>query len=216
MSCLQMTLQTKMNLCKLGKDGEDEAHSVLETHQPRLCALADSDEESSSAGSSDEEEASPFEPSTSRKILRFVDKIAKSKYFQKATENEFIRKKIAEVSNMPLILSVEVLELSGILAINVPPPPTDRIWYSFRVPPRLELHVRPALGEREVTFTHVTEWIERKLQCEFQKVLVMPNMDDLYLPLMTSGLENPPVSHQSSVHSSSHQSSTESQEHLSE
>lgn len=67
--------------------------------------------------------------STSRKILRFVDKIAKSKYFQKATENEFIRKKIAEVSNMPLILSVEVLELSGILAINVPPPPTDRIWY---------------------------------------------------------------------------------------
>ncbi|XP_034395871.1 testis-expressed protein 2-like [Cyclopterus lumpus] len=237
--CLQMSLQTKMNLCKLGKDVEDEAHSVLETQQvgskPRLCVLADSDEESSSAGSSDEEEASPFEPqaslgekstmvaaeghtggSTSRKILRFVDKIAKSKYFQKATENEYIRKKIAEVSNMPLMLSVEVLELSGTLAINIPPPPTDRIWYSFRVPPRLDLHVRPTLGEREVTFTHVTEWIERKLQCEFQKVLVMPNMDDLYLPLMTSGLENPPASHQSSIHSSSHQSSMESQDYLSE
>lgn len=67
--------------------------------------------------------------STSRKILRFVDKIAKSKYFQKATENEYIKKKIAEVSNMPLMLSVEVLELSGTLAINIPPPPTDRIWY---------------------------------------------------------------------------------------
>lgn len=65
---------------------------------------------------------------TSRKILRFVDKIAKSKYFQKATENEYIRKKISEVSNMPLMLSVEVLELSGTLAINIPPPPTDRIW----------------------------------------------------------------------------------------
>lgn len=69
--------------------------------------------------------------STSRKILRFVDKIAKSKYFQKATENEYIRKKIAEVSNMPLMLTVEVLELSGTLAINIPPPPTDRIWYCF-------------------------------------------------------------------------------------
>ena len=100
---------------------------------------------------------------------------------------------------MPLMLSVEVLELSGTLAINIPPPPTDRIWYqdsllylachfkpllsryslqaslfffslrySFRVPPRLDLHVRPMLGEREVTFTHVTEWIEKKLQCEFQ------------------------------------------------
>ncbi len=31
--CLQMTLETKMNLCKLGKDGEDEAHSVPETQQ---------------------------------------------------------------------------------------------------------------------------------------------------------------------------------------
>uniref|UniRef100_A0A7N5ZQH5 SMP-LTD domain-containing protein n=1 Tax=Anabas testudineus TaxID=64144 RepID=A0A7N5ZQH5_ANATE len=237
--CLQMTLETKMNLCKLGKEGEDESHNVPETQKvgskPRLCVLADSDEESSSAGSSDEEEVPPSEPqgsvgdkttvvpadghaggSTSRKILRFVDKIAKSKYFQKATENEYIRKKIAEVSNMPLMLSVEVLELSGTLAINIPPPPTDRIWYSFRVPPRLELHVRPMLGEREVTFTHVTEWIEKKLQCEFQKVFVMPNMDDLYLSLMTSGLENPPASHNSSVQSTSQQSSMESQEYMSE
>lgn len=145
-----------------------------------------------------------------------MDKIAKSKYFQKATENEYIRKKIAEVSNMPLMLSVEVQELSGTLTINIPPPPTDRIWYSFCVPPRLDLHVRPMLGEREVTFTHVTEWIEKKLQCEFQKVFVMPNMDDLYLPLMTSGLDNPPASHHSSVQSTSAQSSMESQDYLSE
>ncbi|KAF7652827.1 hypothetical protein LDENG_00091950 [Lucifuga dentata] len=237
--CLQMTLKTKMNLCKLGKEGEDEGYSIPDTQQvrskPRLCTLADSDEESSSAGSSDEEEIPLSEPqgplgdkstpgatdghtsgSTSRKILRFVDKIAKSKYFQKATENEYIKKKIAEVSNMPLMLSVEVLELSGTLAINIPPPPTDRIWYSFQVPPRLDLHVRPMLGEREVTFTHVTEWIEKKLQCEFQKVFVMPNMDDLYLPLMTSGLENPPAPHHSPAHSASHQSSMESQEYLSE
>lgn len=40
--------------------------------------------------------------------------------------------------------------------------------YSFRVPPQLELKVRPKLGEREVTFLHVTEWIEKKLQHEFQ------------------------------------------------
>nr|XP_020472070.1 testis-expressed protein 2-like [Monopterus albus] len=233
--CLQMTLETKMNLCKLGKEGEDLAHNIPESKQvgstPRMCILADSDEESSSAGSSDEEEVPPSEPQgswsdkstvaaadghtgcrTSRKILRLVDKIAKSKYFQKATENEYIRKKIAEVSNVPLLLSVEVLELSGTLAINVPPPPADRIWYSFRVPPRLDLHVRPMLGEREVTFTHVTEWIEKKLQWEFQKVFVMPNMDDLYLPLMTSGLETPAASHHSSIQSTSQQSSTESQE----
>ncbi|XP_066545722.1 testis-expressed protein 2 [Amia ocellicauda] len=228
---LQMTLETKMNLCKLGKESSGEAESILEPgreglrlskSRPRVCVLADSDEESSSAGSSDEEEVPPSEPqgilgdktpppgaeshlaggSTGRKILRFVDKIAKSKYFQKATENEYIKKKIEEVSNTPLLLTVEVQELSGTLAINIPPPPTDRIWYSFRVPPRLDLRVRPKLGEREVTFTHVTEWIERKLQHEFQKVFVMPNMDDLYLPLMHSGLDNPPTSQQSTAQAS--------------
>ncbi|KAM9554938.1 LOW QUALITY PROTEIN: testis-expressed protein 2-like [Guaruba guarouba] len=213
---LQMTLETKMNLCKLGKESAAEesgpAEAGGEGARPRLILLADSDAESSSAGSSDEEDAAAAEPmgvlgervpppgteghvsgnSTSRKILRFVDKIAKSKYFQRATENEFIKKKIEEVSNTPLLLTVEVQELTGTLAVNIPPPPTDRVWYSFRVPPQLELKVRPKLGEREVTFLHVTEWIERKLQREFQKILVMPNMDDLVIPIMSSGLDPQP------------------------
>ncbi|NWT81217.1 TEX2 protein, partial [Lanius ludovicianus] len=210
---LQMTLETKMNLSKLGKESFAEesipAEAGREGARPRLILLADSDAESSSAGSSDEEDVTTAEPmgapgerlpppgteghvsgnSTSRKILRFVDKIAKSKYFQKATENEFIKKKMEEVSNTPLLLTVEVQELAGTLAVNIPPPPTDRVWYSFRVPPQLELKVRPKLGEREVTFLHVTEWIEKKLKHEFQKILVMPNMDDLIIPIMRSGLD---------------------------
>lgn len=40
--------------------------------------------------------------------------------------------------------------------------------YGFRRPPYLELKARPKLGEREVTLVHVTEWIERKLEQEFQ------------------------------------------------
>ncbi|XP_068063374.1 testis-expressed protein 2-like isoform X2 [Anomalospiza imberbis] len=210
---LQMTLETKMNLSKLGKESSAEesgpAEAGKEGARPRLILLADSDAESSSAGSSDEEDVTTAEPmgapgerlpppgteghvsgnSTSRKILRFVDKIAKSKYFQKATENEFIKKKMEEVSNTPLLLTVEVQELAGTLAVNIPPPPTDRVWYSFRVPPQLELKVHPKLGEREVTFLHVTEWIEKKLKHEFQKILVMPNMDDLIIPIMRSGLD---------------------------
>ncbi|XP_063748610.1 testis-expressed protein 2 isoform X2 [Eleginops maclovinus] len=231
---LQMTLQTKFNLSKLGKDGGgQDADCTSETSSPRcrpiFSVLADSDEESSSAGSSDEEELLLSEPQgpvgdkgstpaadgtgggkTGRKILRFVDKIAKSKYFQKATENEFIKKKFEEMSNTPLLLTVEVQELSGTLVVNIPPPPTDRIWYSFCVPPKLDLHVRPKLGEREVTFCHVTEWIEKKLQDEFQKVFVLPNMDDIYVPLMHSGADSP----RASQSQRSHCSSTESIERI--
>ncbi|XP_034049906.1 testis-expressed protein 2 [Thalassophryne amazonica] len=233
---LQMTLQTKFNLSKLGKDSSQEAdyttHPGMPHCRPVLTVLADSDEESSSAGSSDEEELLLAEPQgpvrdkgpvpraegsasgkTRRKILRFVDKIAKSKYFQKATENEFIKKKFEEMSNTPLLLSVEVQELSGTLVINIPPPPTDRIWYSFCVSPKLDLCVRPKLGERELTSCHVTEWIEKKLQHEFQKVFVLPNMDDIYIPLMHSGMDIPQTLQSPSSQSQwSHSSFTESVE----
>lgn len=95
------------------------------------------------------------------------------------------------------------------------------------MPPKLDLHVRPKLGEREVTFCHVTEWIEKKLQDEFQvkekmgkswqilsavksvlissltflpfqRVFVLPNMDDIYLPLMHSGVDCPQTGQQQS------------------
>ncbi|XP_026862586.2 testis-expressed protein 2 isoform X1 [Electrophorus electricus] len=195
-----MTLETKMNLARLGKEVEACGETGKEGPRPRTYCLADSDEESSSAGSSDEED--PGEVSEMpgvegyvgghrpSKIMRFVDKIAKSKYFQKATETEFIKKKMEEVSNTPLLLTVEVQECRGTLAVNIPPPPTDRIWYGFRRPPHLELKARPKLGEREVTFAHVTDWIEKKLDQEFQKIFVMPNMDDIWLPIMHSAMDS--------------------------
>ncbi|KAJ8345423.1 hypothetical protein SKAU_G00296160 [Synaphobranchus kaupii] len=216
-----MTLQTKMNLTRLGKEGEGLRFGEpgKDGPRPRAYCLADSDEESSSAGSSDEEE--PPEIPTDKtsllaaegyvgghrpsKIMRFVDKIAKSKYFQKATETEFIKKKMEEVSNTPLLLTVEVQECRGKLAVNIPPTPDRQdltwIWddelrlnptplrYGFRSPPHLELKARPKLGEREVTLAHVTDWIEKKLDQEFQKVFVMPNMDDVWLPVMHSAMD---------------------------
>ncbi|XP_041077432.1 testis-expressed protein 2-like isoform X2 [Polyodon spathula] len=202
-----MTLETKMNLTRLGKDPVGEGLGrvgEIGKEGPRTYCLADSDEESSSAGSSDEEDPPDLTAGDkalalgaegfvgghrASKIMRFVDKITKSKYFQKATETEFIKKKIEEVSNTPLLLTVEVQECRGTLAVNIPPPPTDRIWYGFRSPPHLELKARPKLGEREVTFAHVTDWIENKLEREFQKIFVMPNMDDVYMTVMHSALD---------------------------
>ncbi|CAK8696039.1 unnamed protein product [Clavelina lepadiformis] len=119
-----------------------------------------------------------------KKWVRIVDSIAKSKYFQKATENEYIRKKLETVSNTPMLLSVELLQLGGTVAVNIPPPPTDRIWYGFRQPPMMVLKAHPKVGERVVKITHVTDWIESKLQQEFVKILVMPNMDDIPVPIM--------------------------------
>ncbi|XP_074647421.1 testis-expressed protein 2-like [Tubulanus polymorphus] len=199
----RMTLETKVNLMKFKKSQQHREKNVRQTNRS---AITHSDEEDSVESSSDsdteentiptaaDEQAANAQPanSTQKKLLRIVDKITQSKYFQQATEIKYIKKAMEEVSNTPIILSVEVHSLVGVLTVNIPPPPTDRLWYGFRTNPRLWISAKPKVGERAVTVTHITEWIEKKLALEFQKVFVLPNMDDLVLPIMNEGhVDNP-------------------------
>ncbi|XP_023714562.1 testis-expressed protein 2 isoform X3 [Cryptotermes secundus] len=130
----------------------------------------------------------PPTASTGKKLMNVMNKIAASKYFQQATEYKYIKRAIEGVSNTRLILSVEVNGLVGTLVLNIPPPPSDRLWYGFRGNPRLWLQARPKFGERQVNISQVTSWIEKQLCQEFQKKFVLPNMDDIVIPPMTSQL----------------------------
>lgn len=155
---------------------------------------SDSSDSESSSGSSiknlDLDEISDWEDygaeKTRQSILRFVDKIASSRYFQQATENRYIKKKLQDLSNCPLMLIVTIQQLNGVLTVNVPPPKTDRIWYGFKPNVELSLKALPKLGDREVNLSHVTDWIEKKLAEEFKKILVIPNMEDIVLPVLRS------------------------------
>lgn len=157
---------------------------------------SDSDEsetDSSSDSSSDEadlDEISDWEDygaeKTRQSIVKFVDRIASSRYFQHATENRYIKKKLQDISNCPLVLVVQIQSLNGVLTLNVPPPQTNRIWYGFKPNPELTLKALPKMGDREVNLSHVTDWIERKLSDEFRKILVIPNMEDIVLPVLKS------------------------------
>ncbi|XP_067671155.1 testis-expressed protein 2-like [Haliotis asinina] len=188
----KMTIATKVNLMKLKKTThQNVSQRPLDKRSP----ITDSDEEDSAESSTDEEEETPTSDesaasggTTSKKFLRYLDKITQSKYFQQATEYKYIKRAMEGVSNTPLILTVEVKTLVGTMALNIPPPPTDRFWYGFRGNPRLWLSAKPKVGEREVTFNYITEWIEKKLSVEFQRVFVMPNMDDLVIPILLPGI----------------------------
>ena len=61
--------------------------------------------------------------------MHLVNKITASSYFQKATENKFIKMAMENVSNTQLLLTVEVKRLTGTLALNMPPHPSDRLWF---------------------------------------------------------------------------------------
>ncbi|GFU39020.1 testis-expressed protein 2 [Nephila pilipes] len=203
----QMTLETKINLLRYRCDSEgfslsDVSKETDSMEQILRSPVYNSEEEDSAESSSDDdlsvsevntttdESSTPTAGgSTGKKLLRLVDRFAQSTYFQHAAKNKYIKKAMEDISNTPLVLTVEVQWLTGTLALNIPPMPTDRLWYGFRTNPHLSIVARPKLGHHVVTITHVTDWIEKKLVSEFQKILVMPNMDDLVIPIMLSDLD---------------------------
>lgn len=64
-----------------------------------------------------------------RKIFSVIERLAKSKWVKKAAETGIVKRAAERFSNLPIILSVEVLTVKGTLALNIPPPPTNRLWY---------------------------------------------------------------------------------------
>ncbi|KAK3091537.1 hypothetical protein FSP39_020588 [Pinctada imbricata] len=170
----KMTIETKVNLMKL-RDVEvkrAERETKEKEKARKKLAILDENEEDSAESSTDEEEENSLtgsnEEGGKKKFMNILNKITQSKYFKSATEMKYVKKAMEGVSNTPLILTVECRFLSGELALNIPFPPTDRLWYGFNGNPKLSLVAKPKVGAREVTVTYITEWIEKKLATEFQ------------------------------------------------
>jgi hypothetical protein len=119
-----------------------------------------------------------------RKVVSNITKrVANNRLVRRAAERA-----VEKAANVPLELTVEVRKLKGVVAVNIPPPPSDTIWYGFKSTPKLELVARPKLGKRAVTFSQITHWIERKLCSLVDEKLTLPNMEDLVVPVLNSGL----------------------------
>lgn len=63
-----------------------------------------------------------------RKLFSVIERLAKSKWVKKAAETGIVKRAAERFSNLPIILSVEVQKVQGTLALNIPPPPTNRLW----------------------------------------------------------------------------------------
>lgn len=162
------------------------------------CAIYDSNAESSGGSSSESESPTlgTIDPSTesqqqtfyttpgsSRRILRIVDRITASNLFQSATEISYIQRAMENMSTK-ITLRVELKGLVSRIVINLPPPPSDRIWIAFRGPPRLWISAKPAVGDHTFDWSIVTNVIESKLCEEVYKYLVYPNMVDIIAPFL--------------------------------
>ncbi|KAK2585149.1 hypothetical protein KPH14_008655 [Odynerus spinipes] len=196
--CLTMTIETKLNLMKLTRAGSVSSNSsdIIGGEKSKIIRspMFDSDVEDSPETSTEDEDKSsmtmcaaskdtPTTQSSGKKFLNMVDRLAANKYFQHATELSYVRKAMEGVSNTEIRLTVSVSCIEGCLSLNIPPPPSDRLWYGFKPIPKISITVTPALGERILNIGYVTKWIKTKLLREFEKIVVLPNMDELIIPL---------------------------------
>uniref|UniRef100_A0A1I8MVA3 Uncharacterized protein n=1 Tax=Musca domestica TaxID=7370 RepID=A0A1I8MVA3_MUSDO len=170
----------------------------LDIPLPTGSAIYDSDAESTGSSSTESEgsitgsmgenpnsvnEGSTTNPGNARRIFKFVDRIATSNFFQYATELSYVQKAMENMSTT-ITLGIDLHGLVGRVTVNMPPPPSDRVWLAFRAPPRLWLTARPTVGDKSVDWSIVTNVIEGKLCEAVNKYLVYPNMVDLTIPFL--------------------------------
>ncbi|KMY98508.1 uncharacterized protein LOC6737355 isoform X2 [Drosophila simulans] len=174
-----------------------DSRSLSEVNSENV--IYDSDAESS-GGSSTESESPPpgnapenaagtefFQnsPGNARRIFKIVDRIAASNLFQYATELPYVQRAM-ENMNANITLRVDLKGLVARGTLNVPPPPSDRVWVSFRGPPRLWISTKPQVGDKSVDWSIVTNVIESKLCEAVNKFLVYPNMVDFSIPFLSN------------------------------
>ncbi|KAI6198277.1 SMP-LTD domain-containing protein [Aphelenchoides fujianensis] len=187
---IKLALETRVNLMRL-KETTDSVDQTMETKDPATCTLKITPGHYST--SPDESYGEKVKMSdhgkekkkTGQKILHLVEKVAQTKLFKEASELRPIRKIMEDISTTRLMLNVEVNSLEGTMTVNLPGPPSDRLWYAFRRPPKMSVHAVPQVGDRSVVFSTLSDWIENKIVNVLEKNLVLPNMDDIVIPVLS-------------------------------
>ncbi|CAF0728540.1 unnamed protein product [Adineta ricciae] len=87
-----------------------------------------------------------------------------------------------KTTRMTLIIKFELNHLHGVLLLNIPPIPSDRLWISFLDMPTMQFSATPHFGEYRMPFYRVKVKLEEKLRETFRRYLVMPNMKDMLIP----------------------------------
>ncbi|CAF1520398.1 unnamed protein product [Adineta steineri] len=110
------------------------------------------------------------------------NEVAANKHFQRFAALKPVAGVIEKLSNAEVGANIELMSFSGMMTINIPPPPSDRIWIGFSEMPDLNLKVTPVFGESKYSYTLIHDFLEARIRDEIKRLLVLPAMDDQLLP----------------------------------
>jgi len=122
------------------------------------------------------------EMAVTRKVGLSLTNLALNKYFQMFANIPFVKTLFEKFSEKEVGADIEVTGFSGVLTLNIPPPPSDRIWVGFPEMPDLSIKVVPVCGENQYAYTLLQEFLTAKVRAELKRLVVLPAMDDQLLP----------------------------------
>jgi hypothetical protein len=108
--------------------------------------------------------------------------LALNKYFQIFANIPYIKKLFETFSEEDVGADIEVTGFSGLLTLNIPPPPSDRIWVGFSEMPDLSIKLVPTYGEKHYSYTLLQDFLSARIRAELKRLVVLPAMDDQLLP----------------------------------
>ncbi|EPE04597.1 ph domain-containing protein [Ophiostoma piceae UAMH 11346] len=75
-------------------------------------------------------------------------------------------------------LAIVLTQLEGHVLFKIKAPPSNRIWFSFRHMPKIEMEVRPIIMARQLTWPVFIQLIEGKIKEAIAESIVLPFWDD--------------------------------------
>ncbi|KAL5383830.1 hypothetical protein DPSP01_005631 [Paraphaeosphaeria sporulosa] len=78
-----------------------------------------------------------------------------------------------------IVLATILKSLEGRVLIRIKPPPSNRLWVTFEVPPKMDVSVEPIVSSRQITYGVILRAIESRIREVVNETLVLPNWDDI-------------------------------------
>ncbi|CAF2149644.1 unnamed protein product [Rotaria magnacalcarata] len=128
------------------------------------------------------EEPTVPEKTTTRKLGTALTSLVMNKYFQMFVNLPFIRTLFEKFSQQDIGIDIELTSFSGVITLNIPPPPSDRIWVGFPEMPDLNIKVTPTYGAKQYAYILLQDFLAAKVRAELKRLVVLPAMDDQLLP----------------------------------
>ncbi|EFX05056.1 hypothetical protein CMQ_5318 [Grosmannia clavigera kw1407] len=76
-------------------------------------------------------------------------------------------------------LAVAFTRLEGPVLFKIKAPPSNRLWFTFRHMPKVEMEIRPIIAARQLTWPLVIQMIEGKIKETIAESLVLPFWEDM-------------------------------------